>query len=284
MAAPQSGRTPLTDTRRAGFPNPFSQIPVENRLPLVQAVLANKQLAGSFIAHLKDQLQRDGTIRIAVVDDFSAGQTHGVNVETRILANVPDHLRDRVRIVRYDMGGKGQAGRAQVLQRVADAAQRKEVVAVSISGGLQAYPVERIERASGQPLSKASAARAFDATARQSGMAGAERAAWAALAQASKRIPVVTPVWNDGNTTLAALMLAGSNGIVTTIDPSQASRATKTPLADVRMPDPWKSGTTSQSAPTFIGQSLGLLDESSARRSIRPVPRDSGYGNGGRPQ
>ena len=107
----------------AGWPNPLNNLPVENRVQQVRGVLDSKNLAGSFVAHLKDQLHRNGVIRIGVVDDFSAGQTHGLNVEARILANVPSYLKDRVRIIRFDMGGQDRAGRARMLQRAAAAAQ-----------------------------------------------------------------------------------------------------------------------------------------------------------------
>lgn len=284
-AAPaRPSRLQTTGVRHAGLPNPLNHLPVENRLKQVGAVLESKQLAGSFVAHLKDQLHRDGVIRIAVVDDFSAGQTHGTNVEARILANVPGYLKDRVRIVRYNVGGQDRAGRARVLQRAATAAQNKEVVAVSVSGGMQAYGVASIERWVGGPLDRSSVRRAFDATAQRAALLPEERAAWASLARASQRVPVVTPVWNDGNTTLAALTLAGSNGVVTSIDRGHGSEATEVPLADIRMPAQWRNTKTSQSAPTFIGQALGLLNERSARQAIHLPPRDSGFRNGGLPQ
>lgn len=271
-------------TLQARLPNPFNHLPVESRARQVRAVLDSKNLAGSFVAHLKDQLRRDGVIRIAVVDDFSAGRTHGTNVEERILANVPGYLRDRVRIVRFNVGGKDRAGRARVLLQAAQAAQNKSVVAVSISGGVQAYGVASIERWVGAPLDRGNVDSAFNATAQRAALTSEERAAWSALGSASQRVPIVTPIWNDGNTTLAALTLAGSNGIVTTIDRGNGSHATEVALTDIRMPAQWGNPNTSQSAPTFIGQALGLLDERSARQAIHIGPRDSGFRNGGLPQ
>lgn len=79
------------------------------------------------------------------------------------------------------------------------------------------------------------------------------------------------------------MTLARSNGIVTTIDRSPDSKATEVPLADIRMPAQFLNARTSQSAPTFIGQALGMLDESTVRRIIVPMPRDSGFGNDGLP-
>ena len=268
----------------AQLPNPLGNLPVENRLVQVRSVLTHKHLAGSFVAHMKDQLQRTGVIRVAVVDDFSPGQTHGLNVERRILASTPSYLRDRVRIVRYDMGGLSPERKVDMLRTAAQYARDKKFVALSVSGGIEAYGVQSIKNWIGAPLDRTTAARAFEVTAQRAKLGAGERAAWNELGKASSRIPVVTPVWNDGNTTLAALTLARSNGIVTTIDCSPDSKATEVPIADIRMPAQFLNTRTSQSAPTFIGQALGMLDAASARRIIVPTPRDSGYGNGGLPQ
>jgi hypothetical protein len=265
----------------AAIPNPLNQLPVDNRLPQIRAVLDSKNLSGSYAAHLKEQLRTKGYISVAVVDDFKNG-THGRNVEQRILANVPSYLRDKVRIVRYDVGGLDAKGRAAVITRAANDASNKKFVALSLSGGMDAYNAGGIGRAMGQPLNSASAGRGFEALASKNKMSKEERAAWSAISAASKRIPVVTPVWNDGNTTLGALAAARSNGIVTTIDQHRDSLATQIPLHDIRMPAQPFSNRTSQSAPTFIGQSLGLLKESDTRSPV-PTPRDSGYRNGGLP-
>ncbi len=274
---------PLETLRNLGR-DALNNIPVENRFGQVSGVLSDHNLQGSFTAHVEDQLSRTGKIRIAVVDDFSSGATHGTNVEARIRTNAPSYLRDRIEIVRYDVGGQDRAGVARVLQDAAQDAQNKEVVALSISGGLQAYGVDAIQGWIGQPLNGSSADEAFSATAQRAGLTQGERDAWAEVADASRRIPVVTPVWNDGNTTLAALTAASSNGIVTSIDQSQGSRATEVPLFDIRLPAQAFNDHTSQSAPTFIGQALGVVSRERASQLIVPTPRDSGFGNGGRPQ
>lgn len=259
-------------------------VPLENRLPAITGVLKSHNLAGSFKAHLEDQIRTTGKIRIAVMDDFSPGHTHGTNVEARIRSNAPAYLRHRIQIVRYDVGGLNATERGQLMQRMAADASAKRVVAVSVSGGVDAYGVTAIESWIGKPLNRSTAAAAFQATAKRAHLTPQEAAGWAALANASRRIPCVTPVWNNGTTTLAAMGMAASNGIVTTIDKSSDSVATEVPLFDARMPAQWGNGFASQSAPTFIGQALGLLTERRLIDIVSPKPQPSGLGNGGLPQ
>ncbi len=257
-------------TKVAGFPNIKNFFPVENRLPAVKAVLAQKNLAGSFAAHIKDQLNKTMRVKIAVVDDFRAGQTHGRVVEARIRANAPSYYQRAIEIVRYDIGGLSPEATAKVIKQAATDASNKKFVAMDIAGGLEPYSVDKIQSWTGAPVSKASAGKAFEAVAQRAKLTPTQRDAWAAVAQASKVIPVVTPVWNDGNTTLAALTLANSNGIVTSIDSGNGSKATEVPLFDIRMPALDGNPHTSQSAPTFLGQAMGVLSRNDVRGKVLP--------------
>jgi hypothetical protein len=245
--------------RVAQFTNPLNSLPVENRLTQVRQTLQQKNLEKSFASHANKQLREQGVIRIGVVDNYGPGETHGLNVEARIRANAPAKLQNKIQIVRYDVAGLDRDGVAKVLSRAAADASKKDLVALNIAGGVQPYSVDSIQQWISAELTSSNAGRAADEVSSRAKLTPAERNAWASLSSASYRIPVVTPVWNDGNTTLAALTLARSNGIVTSIDTSSDSQATEVAIVDVRMPAQVGSKKTSQSAPTFIGQALGLV-------------------------
>jgi hypothetical protein len=272
-AAERPTSAPAVDagaTKVAGFPNLKNFFPVENRLPAVKTVLAQKNLAGSFAAHIKEQLNKTMRVKIAVVDDFRAGQTHGRAVEARIRANAPSYYQRAIEVVRYNVGGLSPEATAKVIKQAATDASNKKFVAMDIAGGLEPYGVDKIQSWTGEPVNKASAGKAFEAVAQRAKLTSTQRDAWAAVARASKVIPVVTPVWNDGNTTLAALTLASSNGIVTSIDAGKGSKATEVPLFDIRMPAMDGNPHTSQSAPTFLGQALGVLNRNDVRGKVLP--------------
>jgi hypothetical protein len=257
-----------------------------------EATLQKHGLSGSFVSHFGFQLAQ-GKIQIGVIDDFKNG-THGKNVVLRILENMPAELRGKVEIVRYDVGGLNAEQRAQVIMRAGQDAKDKKLLALSVSGGIDAYPVSTIERATGQPLTKDTAASGFDALARTNRTSAATLDSFESLNAASSAIPVVTPVWNGGNTTMAALLLGGNsgNGIITSIDRPAADfqnrlyNATDIPnLVDVRVPAQPLNPNTSQSAPYFIANMLSYaLERYRERNPLVPTPRDSGYGNGGLPQ
>jgi hypothetical protein len=257
-----------------------------------ESTLQNHGLNGSFVSHFGRQLE-EGKIQIGVIDDFKNG-THGRNVVLRILENMPAELRGKVEIVRYDVGGLNAEQRAEVINRAGQDAKDKKLLALSVSGGINAYPVSTIEQATGQPLSKDTATAGFEALAKINRTSAATLESFESLNAASKAIPVVTPVWNGGNTTMAALLLGGNsgNGIITSIDRPAADiqnrlyNATDIPnLVDVRVPAQPLNPNTSQSAPYFIANMLSYaLERYRERNPPVPTPRDSGYGNGGLPQ
>jgi hypothetical protein len=271
MVALEQPASAVAINPRQGLIDLVNVIPVENRLAGARKVLQAKSLAGSFAAHIEHQLRNGGRIYIGVMDTFAKGQTHGTNVEARIRANAPEYLRDRIVIVRYDTAGLNREQLANLMKTMAADASSKKLVAVSVSGGLEPYGVKAIQTWTGKPLDKSTAGAGFEAAAQRAKLTPSERAGWDALAKASRSVPVVTPVWNDGNTTLAAMKLAAANGVVTTIDKGGA--ATEVPLFDMRMAAQFKNTHSSQSPPTFIGQALGVLSE---QRYDQIFPRSGG--------
>lgn len=144
-------------------------------------VLENHNLQGTFNAHVLKQPEENGRVRIGIIDNFSPGETHGRNVEERLVASLPDYLRNRVDIVRSDY------------QEI-----RQDMVGIS---------------------------------------------------SVSTAVPVVTPIWNDGNTTPAALW---RNVIVTSIS-GDGTRATQSPLVDIAIAPLPGNQFTSQRAPRVRG-------------------------------
>lgn len=228
--------------------------------------LSAHHLRGSFTSHFELQLEQ-GRIRIGVIDDFGPDTTHGRNVERRILEQMPRELRGVVEIVRYDVAGLDDRGRAEVIAQAARDAQNKELLALSVSGGISAYPVTNIERLiGGRDLTKDTAREAYDALIRNNGTSPELQTAMRELNVATGKIPVVTPVWNNDTTTLPALLLGShsSNGIITSIDrranlpigPRFYNATQIDELVDVTVPPQFPNPNTSQSAPFFIGNLL----------------------------
>lgn len=242
-------------------------------------VLRNHSLNGSFLAHFERQFA-EGRIRIGVIDDFGPNATHGRNVENRILSQMPENLRGMVEIVRYDVAGLDADGRARVIAQAAQDAKDKDLLALSVSGGINAYPVANIERLIGnRDLTQDTARDAYTALVRNNGTSQAVQNAMRDLNAASYSIPVVTPIWNNDSTTLPALLLGSDagNGIITSIDRPAVNpgnylyRATEIEgLADVRVPASPGNPNTSQSAPYFIGNLLRYAWE---QHGPHPMPR-----------
>ena len=257
-----------------------------------EKTLRNHHLSSSFVAHFSKLLEEKKPIRIGIIDDFK-NSTHGRNVVMRILENMPSELRGKVEIVRYDVGGLNADQRAKVITAAADDAQKKKLVALSVSGGINAYSVSAIEKAIGEPLKKESAQAGYDALVKANQTSIAVTGSFEALNAASKSIPVVTPVWNDGKTTMAALRLGGNsgNGMITSIEKpvldinNKLYNATDiSGLVDVRVPARPFNPNSSQSAPSFIADMLSYaLEEHKLRQRQTPDPKPSGYGNGGLP-
>jgi hypothetical protein len=248
-----------------------------------EQTLRDHSLNGSFVAHFEQQLER-GKIRIGVIDDFGPSTTHGRNVEERILSQMPQSLRDKVEIVRYDVAGLSGDDRARVISQAANDAKDKNLLALSVSGGINAYPVGNIERLLGnRDLTQDTAREAYDALIKNNNTSTALQQAMRDLNQASGKIPVVTPVWNNETTTLPALLLGSNsgNGIVTSIDRPAIDpldilyNATQiSGLVDVTVPAQPGNPNTSQSSPYFIGNLLRYgLEQYEERHPRVPTPQ-----------
>ena len=260
-----------------------------------EQTLRDHSLNGSFTAHFEQQLER-GKIRIGVIDDFGPGTSHGRNVEERILSQMPQELRGKVEIVRYDVAGLNGDDRARVISQAANDAKDKNLLALSVSGGINAYPVGNIERLIGnRDLTQDTARESYDALIKNNNTSPALQQAMRDLNLASGKVPVVTPVWNNDTTTLPALLLGShsGNGIVTSIDRplidpgGRLYNATQiNGLVDVTLPGQFPNPNTSQSAPYFIGNLLRYGLEQYEQRHPRvptpqPGPRPTPRADGG---
>jgi hypothetical protein len=228
-------------------------------------------LRGSFLAHARHQLKEHGRIYVGVIDNFDTTRnTHGGTVAQRILATVPDYLRPYVEIVPFDISG-GRTSEAR--QLAIQSALRKEIVALSVSGGLPAVDKEGLEKTLGERLSPQNRQRAFWAALGRfkdkPDYAHLERDMMG-LMSVSRLIPVVSPVWNDGLVT--PLIGGGGAGgpIVTSIEETHGdTRRTEAPgMVDFEAPtnSVVRSPVTSQSPPYFIGQILGGLGADEVKR------------------
>jgi hypothetical protein len=282
-------RTPAVDQR---LPVPAQELALglgrSRASQEAEQTLKNHNLHGSFVSHFGLLMQRQDTkIRIGLIDDFSPGKTHGVNVEQRILGTVSESIRHRVEIVRYDVGGKNPEQIAKVIAQAGRDAQEKKMVALSVSGGINAYPVANIEKLIGNnDLTKENARQAYDALVKNNGTSPAMQDAYKQLNLASGKIPVVTPVWNNDTTTMAALLLGSKsgNGMITSIDKPAINpggplpslyNATEIPgLVDVRVPGAFPNPNTSQSTPYFIGNMINYaLEKHPAVPNPQPGPK-----------
>lgn len=232
-------------------------------------VLENHSLKGSFLAHARQQLKEYGKIYVGVIDNFNEKEdTHGRNVALRILATAPDYLRPHIEIVPFDISG----GRtAEARHAAVQAALRKDIVALSVSGGLPVVTKESVEQSLGAPLSPANRERAFwTVVGRHKRNDPHLERDMMGLMSVSRTIPVVSPIWNDGLVT--PMIGGGGRGgpIVTSIEEKHGdTRRTEAPgMVDFEAPT---SGTvrspfTSQSPPYFIGQILGGISEAEVKR------------------
>jgi len=222
---------------------------IERQVGEVRDTIARHSLLGSFQQHVRTQLQR-GRVRVGIIDVFGNG-SHGERVAVRLLASAPSNIRNKIELHTYDVNEMGQA---EALAAGASAARNKYIVALSVSGGLEAYNANQLVREIGAlQLDQGTRGRALATLLRtyDRGYANAMRA----LSEASYSVPVVTPIWNDGNITAAAL---GANTIVTSIH-GTGTQATPVPhLVDIYMNPMPRNGHTSQSPPLFIGQALEL--------------------------
>lgn len=224
------------------------------------SALDRRSLRGSFTSHALSKLEQDGVIRVGIVDDFSSA--HGRGVEDRLRASLPGYIRDHVEIVRYDVSQGSDAA----FQAAARDARNKDITVLSVSGGLEAVSLSGLEQSLGEPVNQANRGRAFETSLERFQSRSdyqSLRANMTAISEASRVIPVVTPIWNDGNTTPAAL---ASNTLVTSL--SGSTRATRSSLPDIYIQPLPGNDFTSQSPPRVIGAMFGLLLESQVRDAL----------------
>lgn len=251
---------------REFFMRGVESLPLKQDPVAAMKVLENRGLKDSFLDDAKRQLRETGKIKIGVIDNFNMAETsHGENVARRVTASAPDYLQKHIEIVRYDTSG-GKEGSA--FENAAQAARNGDIIALSVSGGVRAVSAEG--------LRKDLAPDGLDSP----------RAFWLALQRfknepdfkqrelnmqhlslAGKRIPVVTPVWNNGFTTDAALL---GNTIVTSIEKKSGSKRTEAPeLVEIEVNPIPGSGHTSQSAPIFIGTLLKNISKRDVETILR---------------
>ncbi|MBC7999826.1 MAG: hypothetical protein IAF58_17865 [Leptolyngbya sp.] len=230
---------------------------------VVGRVLEDHNLRGSFTSQVISQLERDGKVRVGVIDDFSG--THGPGVVARLRGSLPDYIRDRVEIVRYDVS----QGREQAFQAAISDANNKNIAVLSVSGGLEPVNLRGLEQSLGtSSINSNNRAEALNtALERFSGQPGYDqfRENMINLSQASLRIPVVTPGWNDGNITPATL---GRNTIVTSLS-GDNTNATPSALIDIRIAPISNNTFTSQTAPRVIGAMFGLVSQDQVTRATQ---------------
>ena len=222
-------------------------------------VLERRGLSESFLNDVRQQLQTTGKIRIGVIDNFDpAGSGHGENVVRRLLATAPDHLRPHIDIVRYDVS---RGNRSAALEAAAQDGQGGGLVALSISGGFRTIGVESLrEELGADGLNSPRAFWAANQRSRNNPDYEQQTLELQRLSLLGQRIPVVTPVLNDGNTSLEAL---APGTIVTSIERRPGTRRTEAPELVEHEVKPIPGGhQTSQSAPIFIGTLLQNIGKS----------------------
>jgi len=243
---------------RGGLIRGAEALPRSQDAAAAMRVLENRGLAESFLNDVRRQLEQSGKIRIGIIDGFKAEEaSHGETVARRLIASAPEYLRDRIEIIRYDVSG-GREGSA--FANAAQAARNGDIVALSVSGGLRPISVDGLRRdlapaGLDSPQAFWLALQRFkdepDYAERELNMQN--------LSLAGRRIPVVTPVWNEGFTTEAALL---SGTIVTSIKKKFGTKRTEAPeLVEIEINPLPGSGHTSQSAPIFIGTLLHGITE-----------------------
>lgn len=214
----------------------------------VHAQIARHHLLGSFKAHCKQQFDTTEQIRVGIVDEFGSG-SHGEGATDRLLAAAPLYLRGKIVIDVFDADQWGNGG---AIQRGAEAAMMKSVVALLVSGAVQFNHITTMaNRIGASQITHGNRSQAFEAllgTYQDRSYVSALRL----LNEASRVVPVVTPIGNDGLTHAAAL---GDNTIVTSIL-GDNSFATRSDLVDIRMIPLFGNLHTSQSGPICLGQAL----------------------------
>lgn len=266
LSAPTQTASNLIRRGREFLMRAVESAPLKQDPVAAMKVLENRGLDQSFLADAKRQLRENGKIKIGIIDNFNVAETsHGENVARRVIASAPEYLRKHIEIVRYDVSGDKEGS---AFADAAQAARNGGIVALSVSGGVRAV--------SADGLRKDLAPEGLDSP----------RAFWLALQRfekdperelnmqnlslAGQRIPVVTPIWNNGFTTEAALL---RNTIVTSIEKKAGSHRTEAPeLVEIEVNPIPGSGHTSQSAPILIGTLLQNI----SKREVDAIMRERG--------
>lgn len=210
-------------------------------------VLEHHHLNRSFQSHCLNQLMHDGHITVGVIDDGNS--THAQNVVQRLRASLPEEMRSQVQVKLYDTSH----GADQAFREALNDARDKNIVALSVSGGLQPINLQRLTSeigatridAGNRDQAFATALKHFDHHVQQQ---------MQDVKEASRYIPVVTPIWNDGNITPAAL---AGNVIVTSL--RGQTHATPSELPDYFMEPLPGNGFSSQGPPRFIAAMLAAV-------------------------
>lgn len=233
-----------------------------NRVPSEDAetLLTNHNLRNSFLSNAEQQLRDNGVIRVGVIDDGSA--SHSANVISRIYASMPENMRSQVEVVLYDTTrGQGQPGynreeaRERAFLEARNDAVNKDIVALSVSGGLEPIGLRNLaNRIGANDLNSGNRNQAFAAALENFSYDPRIQREMLAIREAASAIPVVTPIWNDGNTTPAAL---AGNVIVTSLRGN--TRATQSELPDYYLNPVPGNQFSSQGPPRVIGAMLGLV-------------------------
>jgi hypothetical protein len=192
--SPRHSLPDVNITGEATGPTGARALQARANVDAARRTLANKNLLGAFTAHARQQLMRDGKIKIAIIDDFSVNPRHSEGVRRRLVANIPGGLRSKIEFIAYDVGGLDRAGIARVIKQAGLDAQQKKFVALSISDGLKTYDKNEIERRLAAPIKRDNAARAAQYIADTYGLTAVELDAWREIGRASYEVIVATPV------------------------------------------------------------------------------------------
>ncbi|GEM_PF-1150651 len=210
-------------------------------------LLANHNLKGSFTSQCLHQLQTQGFVRVGVIDDGNS--SHAKNTISRLLASVPDNLAGKVQVVLYDVS----KGKEKAFDDALQDARKKEIVALNVSGGLESLSLRQLAQSVGaEDINSGNRDQAFNQALKHFDSSTGRQ--MQDVKEASRIIPVVTPIWNDGNTTPAAL---AGNVIVTSLKGD--TRATRSGLPDYYLEPLPKNQFSSQGPPRVIGAMLGTI-------------------------
>jgi len=265
LPAPQAEATPAASEGvelagiRGLLRRALEAIPRNQDTSAAMQVLEARGLDESFLSDVQRQLETTGRIRIGVIDDFDPdGTGHGENVVRRLLASAPDHLRPYIDVIQFDTS---RGNRAAAMEAAVEDGKNEGLVALSISGGFRPINVDNLRTELGADgLDSPRAFWVANQRSRDNPDYDEQTLELQRLSLLGQRIPVITPVLNDGNTSLEAL---APGTIVTSIEARPGTRRTEAPDLVEHEVTPIPGGHhTSQSAPLFIGALLENISKS----------------------